>query len=133
MAVALDRAHAEAKRAALILALFLLLSVSGAWPKNGLTSPDLPQNLRYTVFRTTQEQQQNLCSAQSSVPDAPSAVSVTQQRKRSPAFVNAKSPLVFGGAAINVSMARESQAHLAPGATPALALYIARQWFKRKR
>ena len=51
MAVASDRAHAEAKRAALILALFLLL-----W--------------------------------------------------------NAKSPLVFGGAAINASMARESQAHL---------------------
>jgi hypothetical protein len=123
MATALDRVHAEVNRPAVILALFLLLAGIGAWSQNGLPSPGLPQNLRSTTFRPAQEQRPELRSVQSSLPDAPSAVPA-KQRERFQAFTETITPLVFDGAAITATMARESPEYLAPGATPSYsALY----------
>jgi len=123
MATALDRVHAEVNRPAVILALFLLLAGIGALSQNGLPSPGLPQNLRSTTFRPAQEQRPELRSVQSSLPDAPSAVPA-KQRERFQAFTETITPLVFDGAAITATMARESPEYLAPGATPSYsALY----------
>ena len=80
MATALDRVHAKVKRP-LILALFLLLAGTGAWPQNG--------------FHPAQGQRWELRSAQSSLPDAPSTVPA-KQRERFQAFVEANNPLIYG-------------------------------------
>ncbi len=117
------RNHAELKRSAVILALFLLLAGAGAWSQNGLPSSGLPQNLRSTAFRPAQEQRQELRTAQSSLPDAPSAVP-EKQRERVQALVETTTPLIFDGAAVNSNMARESPEYLAPRVTPSFsALY----------
>ena len=58
-----------------------------------------------------------------SLPDAPSAVPA-QQRARFQAFVEATSPLIYDGAAINASMARELPNHLAPGVTPSRRRFL---------
>jgi hypothetical protein len=123
MATALDWVYTEVKRPAVILSLFLLLAGAGAWSQNELPSSGLHQNLRFTEFRPAQEQRQELRTAQSLLPDAPSAVP-PKQRERFQAFVEVISPLVFDGAAINAGTIRESPEYLAPRVTPSFsALY----------
>jgi hypothetical protein len=125
MATALGRTHAEVKRPAVILASFLLLAVAGAWSQNDLPPPDVLQSLRSVGFGPAQEQRQELRDSQSSLPDAPSAVPA-KQRERFQAFGEARSSLIFDGAAINTGMARKSPEQLAPGVTPSFsALYRA--------
>ena len=125
MATTLDRIHAEVKRPAVILAFFLLLAGAGAWSQNGLPPPDVFQNLRSAGFGQAQEQWQELRDTQSSLPDAPSAVPA-KQREKFQAFGEARSSLIFDGAAIAATMARESPEHLAPGVTRSFsALYEA--------
>jgi len=69
------------------------------------------------------QEQQELSSAQSSLPDAPLAVLATQ-RKRFQVFVGARSPFISDNAGINTSMGRESPEHFAPEETPSFsALY----------
>jgi hypothetical protein len=68
--------------------------------------------LRFATFRPAQEQRQELRSAQSLPPDAPSAV-LAKEHERLQAFVEARSPLIFDGATIKASMARESPEHVA--------------------
>lgn len=119
----MNRNHAELERSAVILTLFLLLGGAGAWSQNGLPSSGLPKNLRSTRFRPAQEQRQELRTAQSSLPDAPSAVP-EKQRERAQALVETTTPLMFDGAAVNSKMARESPEYHAPRVTPSFsALY----------
>jgi hypothetical protein len=119
----MNRNHAELERSAVIVALFLLLAGAGAWSQNGLPSSGLPQNLRSTGFRQAQEQRQELRTAQSSLPDAPSAVPAKQQ-ERFQAFVEVRSPLIFDGATINAGTIRESPEYFAPKVTHSFsALY----------
>ena len=110
------RDYAEVKRPAEVLALFLLLGGAGAWSQNRLPSSDLPQNLRSTGIRPAQEEPQELRTAQSSLPDAPSAIPA-KQRERFRAFVEGRFPLIFDGAAINASTIRESPEYFAPKVT----------------
>ena len=107
----------------MILALFLLLAGAGAWSQDGLPSPDLPQSLRSTGIRPAEEQRQELPTAQSSLPDAPSAVPAKQE-ERFQAFAGVRSPLIVDGAAINASTIRESPKYFAPEVTRSFsALY----------
>jgi hypothetical protein len=117
MVVALDRVHAELKRPAKILVFVLLLVGAGAWCQNGLPSPGLPQNLRPTALRPVQE----LRSAQSLLPDPPSAV-LAQRRERYQTFRDAISPLIFAGATITPTLARESPEYLAPQIAPRVSV-----------
>lgn len=55
----------------------------------------------------------------SSLPDAPSAV-LAKQPERFQAFAETGSSIIFGGASINASMARESLGRLTPGVTTSL-------------
>ena len=82
----------------MILTLFLLLGGAGAWSQNGLPSSGLPKNLRSTRFRPAQEQRQELRTAQSSLPDAPSAVPESSEREPRRLWKQ-RSPLMFDGAA----------------------------------
>jgi hypothetical protein len=116
MATTSDRFHVEVKRP-VILSLFVLLVSAGAWSQNKLPTADTAQNLRSTGFGPAQKQRQELRNTQSSLPDAPSAV-LAKQRERFQAGAEARSPLIFGDAAINSSMTRESPEHLAPEGTP---------------
>ncbi len=119
----MNQNHAELERSAMVLALFLLLAAGGAWSQNGLLSSGLPQNLRSRGFRQAQEQRQELRTAQSSLPDAPSAVPA-KQRERLQAFVEVRSPLIFDGATVNASTIRESPEYFASRVTHSFsALY----------
>lgn len=123
MATALNWVYAELKRPAVILAIFLPLAGAGAWSQNGLPLSGLSQNLRSTGFRPARELREELRTPQSSLPDAPSAVTA-KQRERFQAFVKVRSPLIFDGASINASTMRESPEYFAPKVTPSLsALY----------
>jgi hypothetical protein len=123
MATALDWVYAEVKRPAVILTFFLVLAGAEAWSQDGLPSSDLPQNLRSTGFRLAQEQRQELRTAQSSLPDVPSAIPA-KQRERFQALVETIPSLIFDGTAINAHMAHESPEHLPSGVTPSFrALY----------
>ena len=125
MATALNWVYAEVKRPAEVLVVFLLLGGAGAWSQNGLPLPGSPQNLNVplTAFPPAQDQRQELRTAQSSLPDAPSAVP-EKQRERSQALVETTTPLMFDGAAVNSKMARESPEYHAPRVTPSFsALY----------
>jgi hypothetical protein len=118
MATALNWVYAEVKRPAEVLAIFLLLGGAGAWSQNGLPSLGSPQNLSVplTAFPPAQDQQKELRSAHSSLPDAPSAVPA-KERERFQAFVEVISPLSFDGAVINASTIRESPEYFAPKVT----------------
>jgi hypothetical protein len=125
MATTLDRIHVEVKRPAVILASFLLLAGAGALSQNDLPPPDVPQSLRSAGFGPVQEERQELHEPQSSLPDAPSAVPA-KQRERFQAFGEARSSLIFDGAASAATMAREPPERLAPGASRSFsALYNA--------
>lgn len=113
MVMASDRVHAELKRPVEILAFVLLLAGAGAWCQNGVPSPGLPQNLCPTAFRPVQEERQELRSAQSLLPDAPSAVPA-KRRERYQTSREAIFPLIFAGAAITPTLASESPEYLAP-------------------
>ena len=114
MATTLDRIHVEVTRPAVILAFFLLLAGAGAWSQNDLPAPDVLQSLRFAGFGPVQEPPQELRETQSSLPDAPSAVPA-KQRERFQAFGEARSSLIFDGAASAATMTREPPEHLAPG------------------
>jgi hypothetical protein len=122
MATTPDRIRVQVKRPAVVLALFLLLAAAGAWCQNALPSTDLPQNLRSTGLRPAQGQGQELRRAQTSLPDAPSAV-LAAQRKRFQVFPEVRSPFIFDGAAINANMAGESPERRAPGVTPSFGAW----------
>jgi len=104
---------------------FLLLAAGGAWCQSESSSVELAHRLHFDSSNVPEVQRREL-GTQTSLPDAPSVQPPTQAEKSHAFFEEARSPLTFGAAAINVGVMRAEEEHLAPGMQPSLtALYRA--------
>lgn len=104
---------------------FLLLAACGALCQNEPPSADFLQELQFDDSKSPEVQRQELRTWRS-LPDAPSVQHPTQAEKFHVFIEEARSPLAFGAAAINVGVMREDVENRGPGTQPGFtALYRA--------
>src|SRR2546423_11711739 len=101
----------EGQTALIRVISFLLLAAGGELCQSERPSPDLP-GLQFDGSNSPEVRRQEMLTRRS-LPDAPSVQRPTRAEKFHTFVEEARSPLTFGAAAINVRLTREEEEYLA--------------------